>query len=266
MSDRPHGTDHAHEDPTPPDVAVDLSEATDADRLPEDAFEEAVGDAAAADVADDAAEYGDAADDDDSADNGDADDDGDAADDGAVSPERLVDYLDAGRQPYDPEIEESPEATAQLAALERLRSMGARLFEADAAATPAPDPSWIAGVMDRVRLESRAGRQIPLSSIDDRSTLHITEGAVRALIREAGDGVEGAMVISCTIRGDVSVPGALVRVEVVVSGLFGRSLPTLADAVREAVSSRLSRQTELTIEGVDVTVDDVHLHGEGGAA
>lgn len=253
MSDRPHGTDHAHEDPTPPDVAVDLSEATDADRVPEDAFEEAAGDAAVADdVADEAGDD-------------DADDD-EAGDDDAISPERLVDYLDAGRQPYDPEIEESPEATAQLAALERLRSMGARLFEADAAATPAPDPSWIAGVMDRVRLESRAGRQIPLSSIDDRSTLHITEGAVRALIREAGDGVEGAMVISCTIRGDVSVPGALVRVEVVVSGLFGRSLPALADAVREAVSSRLSRQTELTIESVDVTVDDVHLHGEGGAA
>jgi hypothetical protein len=252
MSDRPHGTDHAHEDPTPPDVAVDLSEATDAsepadgDRLPEDAFEEAVVDPTAVDDA--------------------ADDDAAYADDDAISPERLVDYLDAGRQPYDPEIEESPEAVAQLAALERLRSMGARLFEADAAATPAPDPSWIAGVMDRVRLESRAGRQIPLSSIDDRSTLHITEGAVRALIREAGDGVEGAMVISCTIRGDVSVPGALVRVEVVVSGLFGRSLPALADAVREAVSSRLSRQTELTIESVDVTVDDVHLHGEGGAA
>lgn len=247
MSDRPHGTDHAHEDPTPPDVAVDLGgpadpiEADDGDRLPEDAFEEAVDDPTTADVADDGS-------------------------DDVVSPERLVDYLDAGRQPYDPEIEESPEAMAQLAALERLRSMGARLLEADAAATPAPDPSWIAGVMDRVRLESRAGRQIPLSSIDDRSTLHITEGAVRALIREAGDGVEGAMVISCTIRGDVSVPGALVRVEVVVSGLFGRSLPTLADAVREAVASRLSRQTELTIEGVDVTVDDVHLHGEGGAA
>ncbi len=252
MSDRPHGTDHAHEDPTPPDVAVDLSAVVEHEQLPEDAFEEAVGDRTAGDAGDAAAT------DDDTADDIDAD--------AGLSPERLVDYLDAGRQPYDPEIEESPEATAQLAALERLRSMGARLLEADAAATPAPDPSWIAGVMDRVRLESRAGRQIPLTSIDDRSTLHITEGAVRALIREAGDGVEGAMVISCSIRGDVSVPGALVRVEVVVSGLFGRSLPALADAVREAVSSRLSRQTELTIESVDVTVDDVHLHGEGGAA
>ncbi|ROS49467.1 Asp23/Gls24 family envelope stress response protein [Frigoribacterium sp. PhB24] len=226
MSDRPHGTDHAHEDPTPPDVAVDLSGSVEADPAPDEPVE--------------------------------GDDDG-------ISPERLVDYLDAGRQPYDPEIEESPEARAQLAALERLRAMGARLLESDAATTPAPDPSWISGVMDRVRLESRAGRQIPLASIDDRSTLHITEGAVRALIREAGDGVDGALVVSCTIHGDVGVPGALVRVEVVVSGLFGEPLPALAEAVRTAVSSSLSRQTELTLESVDVVVDDVHLQSGGGA-
>ena len=29
MSDRPHGTDHAHEDPTPPDVPVDLGDPTE---------------------------------------------------------------------------------------------------------------------------------------------------------------------------------------------------------------------------------------------
>ncbi|KQN41046.1 hypothetical protein [Frigoribacterium sp. Leaf44] len=245
MSDRPHGTDHAHEDPTPPDVPVDLGEAVDPGESVDPGGAIDPGAPVDADPAPDGVV--------------------DTADDG-VSPERLVDYLDAGRQPYDPEIEESPEARAQLAALERLRAMGARLLESDAEASPAPDPSWISGVMDRVRLESRAGRQIPLASIDERSTLHITEGAVRALIREAGDGVDGAMVISCTIHGDVSVPGALVRVEVVVSGLFGEPLPALAEAVKSAVSSSLSRQTELTLESVDVVVDDVHLQSEGGAA
>lgn len=251
MSDRPHGTDHAHEDPTPPDVPVDLGESVD----PGGPVEPGAPVDPGASVEPGAP--------------GDADPSPDELVDGiddGVSPERLVDYLDAGRQPYDPEIEESPEARAQLAALERLRAMGARLLESDAAASPAPDPSWISGVMDRVRLESRAGRQIPLASIDERSTLHITEGAVRSLIREAGDGVEGAMVISCTIHGDVSVPGALVRVEVVVSGLFGEPLPALAEAVKSAVSSSLSRQTELTLESVDVVVDDVHLQSEGGAA
>ncbi|WP_285064025.1 Asp23/Gls24 family envelope stress response protein [Frigoribacterium sp. ME-P-080] len=251
MSDRPHGTDHAHEDPTPPDVPVDLGESVD----PGGSVDPGAPVDPGASVEPGAP--------------GDADPSPDELVDGiddGVSPERLVDYLDAGRQPYDPEIEESPEARAQLAALERLRAMGARLLESDAAASPAPDPSWISGVMDRVRLESRAGRQIPLASIDERSTLHITEGAVRSLIREAGDGVDGAMVISCTILGDVSVPGALVRVEVVVSGLFGEPLPALAEAVKSAVSSSLSRQTELTLESVDVVVDDVHLQSEGGAA
>ena len=250
MTDEPRRTDHAHDDPTPPDVPVDLSAAVEAEQLPEDAFEEAVDGGPVAPVTDDAVIA--------------APTDDDL--DGGISPERLVDYLDAGRQPYDPEIEESPEAVAQLAALERLRTMGARLLEVDAADAPAPDPSWISGVMDRVRLESRAGRPIPLASIDERSTLHITEGAVRSLIREAGDGVDGAMVISCTIHGDVSVPGALVRVEVVISGLFGEPLPALAEGVREAVVSSLSRQTELVLESVDVIVDDVHLQSEGGAA
>ena len=38
-------------------------------------------------------------------------------DDGPISMERLSDYLDAGREPYDPEIESDPSALAQLAAL-----------------------------------------------------------------------------------------------------------------------------------------------------
>ena len=154
-------------------------------------------------------------------------------DDGPISMERLSDYLDAGREPYDPEIE--------------------------------ADPSWIAGVMSRVRLESRAGREIPLASSDPRSTLHITEGAVRALIREAGDSVPGAVVISCGIVGDVAEPGAVVRVEVAISALFGTAVQELADEVRRAVLDDLGRQTELVVEALDVTVRDVHqLDTDGG--
>lgn len=271
MSDEPRPHDHAHEDPTPPDVPVDLSEATDVDQLPEDAFEEArAGDedgTAPPAVDSEALAEVTALAESDELEAGAGEPDGADSIDGVdgISAERIVDYLDAGRRPYDPEIEGSPEAMAQLAALERLRAMGARLLEADAAASPAPDPSWITGVMDRVRLESRSGRQIPLSSIDDRSTLHITEGAVRSLIREAGDSIDGALVISCTIRGDVTVPQSPVRIDLVISGLFGTPLPALAEAVRDEVTFDLLRQTELVVESVDVTVDDIHLLGEGGA-
>jgi uncharacterized alkaline shock family protein YloU len=177
----------------------------------------------------------------------------------AVSTERLADYLDSGRQPYDPLIEDDPAARAQLVALQRLRSLSAELVESDAEAAPAPDPSWIAGVMDRVRLESRTGRDIPLASPDVRSTLHITEGAVRSLVREAGDSVPGAVVVSCGLAGDVGVVDAPIRVDVAVSVVYGADLRQVAHLVREAVAEALGRQTELVVEALDVTVRDVHL-------
>jgi len=178
---------------------------------------------------------------------------------GSASYERLSDYLDAGRQPYDPLLEEHPGNRAQLAALERLRAVTGDVLAAEAAAEPAPEPSWIAGIMDRVRLEARSGREIPLASPDPRSELRITEGAVRALVREAGDGVPGAIVLSCTLGGDVTVPQALVTVEVAVSVRYGATADTVADGVRTAVHAALVAQTELVVTALDVLVRDVHV-------
>jgi hypothetical protein len=182
----------------------------------------------------------------------------DAAPDDGVSLERIADYLDEGRQPYDPLIEDDPSALAQLIALQRLRGVSAQLLSDEVAATPAPAPSWIADVMSRVRLESRSGREIPLTSAHERTTLHITEGAVRGLIREAGDSVDGALVISCAIVGDVAQPDAIVTVDVAISALYGVAVQPLADAVRVAVVRHLEQQTELVVASVDVTVRDVH--------
>jgi len=185
-------------------------------------------------------------------------------DDAGVSTERLSDYLDSGREPYDPLIEDDPACLAQLLALQRLRSLSVGLVESDVAASPAPDPSWIAGVMDRVRRESRTGRDIPLASPDARSTLHITEGAVRSLVREAGDAVPGAVVVSCGLAGDVGVADAPVRVDVAVSVVYGADVRQVADRVRAAVAAALTRQTELVVEALDVTVRDVHLGARDG--
>ncbi|MBD8585767.1 Asp23/Gls24 family envelope stress response protein [Frigoribacterium sp. CFBP 13729] len=180
-------------------------------------------------------------------------------DGGSVSTERLADYLDSGREPYDPLIEDDPECLAQLVALERLRALSSELVESDVETAPAPDPSWIAGVMDRVRLESRTGRDIPLASPDPRSTVHITEGAVRSLVREAGDSVPGAVVVSCGLAGDVGIADAPIRVDVAISVVYGADLRSVADLVREAVARALTRQTEIVVEALDVTVRDVHL-------
>ena len=184
---------------------------------------------------------------------------GSEPDGGSVSTERLADYLDSGREPYDPLIEDDPECLAQLVALERLRALSSELVESDVETAPAPDPSWIANVMDRVRLESRTGRDIPLASPDPRSTVHITEGAVRSLVREAGDSVPGAVVVSCGLAGDVGIADAPIRVDVAISVVYGADLRSVADLVREAVARALTRQTEIVVEALDVTVRDVHL-------
>lgn len=178
--------------------------------------------------------------------------------DETVTLERLASYLDAGRVPYDPAIEDVPENASQLATLQRLRSLSGELLADEAATEPPPDPGWLSGVMERVRQEARSGRDIPLES-GSTATLHMTEGAVRGLIREAGDSVPGAVVISCALRGDVTTALAPVRVEVTISALRGEYVPVMADEVREAVTLELLRQTELDIEAVDIVVGDVHL-------
>lgn len=174
-----------------------------------------------------------------------------------VTLERLSDYLDSGRFPYDPEIEDVPENAGQLAVLQRLRSLSGRLMSDDAAAEPEPDPSWFSGVMDRVRREARSGRDIPLLATDVDETLHVTEGAVRGLIREAGDSVAGSVVISCSIDGSLTELGAPLRIEVTISALRGEFVPIMADEVRQAVADRLTEQ-ELTVESVDIVIGDVH--------
>jgi uncharacterized alkaline shock family protein YloU len=179
--------------------------------------------------------------------------------DDTVTLERLADYLDSGRRPYDPAIEDDPQNASQLATLERLRVLSGRVLDDDASAVPPPDPSWFGGVMARVRLEARSGRDIPIAAGDAQSVLHMTEGAVRGLIREAGDSIDGAVVISCALSGEVDVPSAPIRVEVTISALRGEFVPAMADEVRQAVALRLARQTELVVEAVDIVIGDVHL-------
>lgn len=185
--------------------------------------------------------------------------------DETVTLERLADYLDSGRSPYDPAIEDVPENAGQLAVLVRLRALSGQLVDDEAAEQSLADPTWFGGVMERVRRESRSGRDIPVVSPDPQSVLHLTEGAVRGLIREAGDSVAGAVVISCALDGPVTEPGAPVRVEVTISALRGVFVPAMADEVREAVAARLTAQTELTVSSVDIVVGDVHQL-DGGAA
>lgn len=172
--------------------------------------------------------------------------------------EELSDYLDAGRTPRNPDIENSPGCLIALDALGRLRSATWAMLEAEADEDRERDDKWIKNVMDNISREARAGRDIPISSVDPEVRLTITEGSVRGLIRAAGDGVGGAIVGRVRLDGDVSIPGEPISIDVTASGVFGRNLLELAQHMRSVIGDALREHTELNVTSIDVTIQDVH--------
>jgi uncharacterized alkaline shock family protein YloU len=169
----------------------------------------------------------------------------------------LADYLDAGMRPADPSIDDSPACQNALAAILRLRqaSLGS-LDEAAKAEAPA-DESWIGGVLANISLEVRAGRDIPLRAVAPTEHPVMTEGAVRSLVRRAGDGVPGVVVSRCGLDGDVTALTAPIRVTVEIAVVAARRIVPTTDAVRLAVRETLATQTDLTVQAVDVVVRDL---------
>ncbi|PCN49047.1 hypothetical protein Csp2054_02270 [Curtobacterium sp. 'Ferrero'] len=171
--------------------------------------------------------------------------------------DELADYLDAGMQPADPSIDDSPACQNALAAIVRLRQTSLGSLEAAAAQEAPADESWVSGVLANISLEARAGRDVPLRPTVPTERPVMTEGAIRSLVRSAGDGVDDALIARCTLDGDVTELGAPIRVVVEIAVRAGSTVRTVADAVRETVAAVLAAQTDLVVESVDVVVRDL---------
>ena len=171
--------------------------------------------------------------------------------------EELSDYLDRDRTPADPSIDQSPGCQIALRALERLSTVSAHILEIEAEAEPARDSAWIEQVLSRVGIESRAGRNIPYRHTLPLADLHISEGAVRGIVREAGDQIDGVLIGRVHLDGDVTVPDEPITVRVDVSLLWGRNIPETANRTRQGISDELRKHTELNITAIDVTVHDI---------
>lgn len=168
-------------------------------------------------------------------------------------------YLDRGRTPAIAAIDDSPECQAMLASMERVGSLARDLLAQDVREHPTVEEGWLGGLLTSISREVRAGRDIPLASPDPRTTLSITEGAVRELVRAAGDSVDGVLVGSCSVEGEVTTPEAGVRVVLTISVVLHSPVREVAESVRQRVYSELLSHTELAVESIDVTVADVHL-------
>lgn len=172
--------------------------------------------------------------------------------------EELGDYLDRGRRPVDPSIENSAACRLALANLTRLNELSARALRREADREPDRDEAWIAGLLDAIRSEVRSGRDVPVSHPDPTLRLALTEAAVRGMIRRAGDTMGGVIMGRCTLDGQVGTPGAVIRVDVTCALEFGLSVDQACDRLRERIRYALERHTELVVGAIDVTVDDVY--------
>lgn len=171
--------------------------------------------------------------------------------------DELTDYLDAGRQPADRSIDESPGCQLALDALERLHGLGAELLDAEAAAAPDVDPSWVDRILSGIAMDARAGRRIPFESPDPSVDFAITEGAVRGIVRSAENAVPGLLVGRCRLTGDVTTAGAPIRVEIDASALHGEPIPLIAERLRTEVDLGLRRHTELNVIAIDIAIRDL---------
>ncbi|KAM9861742.1 Asp23/Gls24 family envelope stress response protein [Leucobacter sp. BZR 635] len=171
--------------------------------------------------------------------------------------EELSEYLEAGRLPADPLIDESAGCQIALDALERLRNLTPELFAADTAAEPEADELWVQRILTDITLDARAGRRIPIASDAPHFDAGITEGAVRGLIRSSEHAVPGVLLGKCTLDGDVTVIGEPVRVSVEMSVPYGASIPALAERVRGEIRAQLTAHTTLNVTAVDVVIHDI---------
>jgi hypothetical protein len=178
--------------------------------------------------------------------------------------DELSDYLDDDRTPRNPAIEDSAACREVLARLELLRVATVDLLEADADAARVSDERWIEGVLTTIRTTARAGRDVPVPDPDPASTLVVTEGAIRGLVRRVGDGVPGVLVRRTRLTGDVGTVGAPVDVDVTVSIAIGVPITPLAEELRRALVDVLAQHTPLAVASLVVRVTDVHE--DGGAA
>jgi uncharacterized alkaline shock family protein YloU len=178
--------------------------------------------------------------------------------------ESLSDYLDRGREPRDPTIESSPAAQNALAALSRLRAVAPHVLVADADQFAPQNENWIKRILDQIGVQAHAGRDIPIRHDVKGAVLTISEGAVRAIVRDVGDRTQGLLVERCRLDGDIETPGSPIKVHVVVSAFEEIDVERVTADFTEHVEEALRMHTDLTVTSVTVRVHDTDLSEEEG--
>ena len=172
--------------------------------------------------------------------------------------EELSAYLAADRMPPNPDIDTCPECLSALDGLDHVAQLSRDLIARDIGRQPDPPESWITTIMTNIAQEVRSGRSLPLRHDNPEVTLSITEGAVRALVRSVGDGIDGVVIGRCRIDGDAETLDAPVQIAITASILWGCSPQELSEVLRSRVREALRQHTDLSVAAVNIVIDDLH--------
>lgn len=182
--------------------------------------------------------------------------------------EELADYLDAGRSPRDESIESSASCRHAIAALARLRRV-AREFMADPPdidpVDPSADDAWVSSVLSRIALDAHAGADFPLAPPTDDVALVMSEGALRALVRAAGDDEAGFLVGRILFASDLQDLAQPLRIRVNVTVLHGLIIPEAVDRLRARIAASVLLHTAFTAIRTDITVQDLDVPNRGAS-
>jgi hypothetical protein len=161
--------------------------------------------------------------------------------------DELADYLERGRRPRDPSIEESPSCLIALDALQGLRDAAGSILEDDDGDAGAQD--WISAVVESIPLDARPGRSFRLPTPHPAIAASVTEGALRGLVRAVGDAVPGLLV-----GGVRFAPDRPTALDVQVALVEGHRLVPAVARLREELRIALAGHAPFRIDRIDVRV------------
>lgn len=171
--------------------------------------------------------------------------------------EELAGYLNTAQSADVAHISACPECQAALAALKQLNRLTGELLDHDIRMAEIAEESWVQEILNNLALETRAGRNIPITADHPGDDLSETEGSVIALIRNVGDTIDGAMIGKCRLHGDTTAPGAPVDLDLRVSAFYGYAFQAVAHRLRAALEAAMATHTELNIRTINITFSDV---------
>jgi uncharacterized alkaline shock family protein YloU len=87
--------------------------------------------------------------------------------------------------------------------------------------------------------------------------VRVTDGALTQIVVRAVEGVDGARVRRPRRKVDIAIEDGHARVDLELAVDYGKVLPDVARDVQREVADALTRMCDLTVDAVDVSVEEL---------